>query len=75
MEALTLANKLYEATAKKDAKLLADLLDDSMLFEGPVMRSEGAAKYIAMNEQLLPFHRETRMLRQFSNGNDACSIY
>lgn len=75
MDALTTVNRFYAATDKKDAKLLHDLVADDVRFEGPVMRAEGAARYLAMNEQLLPFHRATRMLCQFASGDEVCSIY
>lgn len=74
MDALAIVSRLYGATDEKDAKLLVDPLADDMRFEGPVMRSQGAAQYIAMNESSLPFHRETSSLRQFANANDVCSI-
>jgi ketosteroid isomerase-like protein len=30
---------------------------------------------MALNERLLPFHLQTRLLRQFEAGEDVCSIY
>jgi ketosteroid isomerase-like protein len=39
------------------------------------MQIRGAEEYLALNERLLPAHLETRMLRQFAEGNQVCSIY
>jgi ketosteroid isomerase-like protein/uncharacterized protein YndB with AHSA1/START domain len=72
---LDIVNRFYEATSNRETGALADLVSDDVTFEGPLMRARGAREYIAMNEQLLAFHRDTKMLRQFENGNSVCSIY
>ncbi len=74
-EALTVVNKLYELTDGKKTKGLEDLLAEDMSFAGPVMNASGAKEYIAMNEQLLPSHLQTRMQSRFEKGNQVCSIY
>lgn len=70
--ALDVVNRLYAAT---DAGEVAALVGPDMTFDGPLMHTRGAQEYVAMNEQLLPFHRGTTMLRQFENGDSVCSIY
>ena len=74
-EALKVVNKLYELTDGKKTKGLEDLLAEDMSFAGPVMNASGAKQYIAMNEQLLPSHLQTRMQSQFEKSNQVCSIY
>jgi ketosteroid isomerase-like protein len=68
-------NRFYKATGEREPASLAGLVSDDVMFEGPVMRARGAREYLAMNEQLLGFHRGTKMLRQFENGSSVCSIY
>jgi ketosteroid isomerase-like protein/uncharacterized protein YndB with AHSA1/START domain len=72
---LDVVNRFYKATAKRDAAALAAFVSEDVNFDGPLMRAQGEREYLAMNEQLLGFHRDTTMLRQFENGNSVCSIY
>jgi ketosteroid isomerase-like protein/uncharacterized protein YndB with AHSA1/START domain len=72
---LAVVNRFYEATAAREAAALAPLVDDDVTFEGPLMRASGAREYLGLNEQLVGFHRDTKMLRQFENGSSVCSIY
>ena len=39
------------------------------------MKATGAQEYVAMNERLLPLHSATKVLCQFENEDDVCSIY
>jgi ketosteroid isomerase-like protein/uncharacterized protein YndB with AHSA1/START domain len=72
---LHVVNRFYEATSRRRSEELADLVTEDVTFEGPLMQARGAREYLAMNKQLLGFHRETTMLRQFENGDAVCSIY
>lgn len=79
--AVAVVNRFYEITNDKRrpaGQVTADLrrlVADDITFIGPLMHIRGAAEYLALNEKLLPAHVETRMLRQFSDGNQVCSIY
>ena len=73
--ALEVVNRFYEATNNRRADDLPALVADDVTFGGPVMRATGAKEYVGMNEQLLGFHQGTRMLRQFEDGDDVCSVY
>jgi ketosteroid isomerase-like protein len=73
--ALEIVNRFYEVTNNRKGEGLADLVAEDITFEGPLMRTSGAREYLALNAQLLPFHRGTRMLRQFETGEEVCSIY
>jgi ketosteroid isomerase-like protein len=68
-------NRFYEAAADGRIDELVGLLSEDVTFDGPVKHTRGAREYIAMSEQLLAFHRDTTMLRQFENGDAVCSIY
>jgi uncharacterized protein YndB with AHSA1/START domain/ketosteroid isomerase-like protein len=72
---LAVVNRFYDATATREAAALAPFVDDHVTFEGPLMRASGAREYLGLNEQLVGFHRDTKMLRQFENGSSVCSIY
>jgi ketosteroid isomerase-like protein len=74
-EALEIVNRFYDATSGRRVEELHGLVADDVSFAGPLMQASGAAEYVAMNEQLLGFHEQTRMLRQFEAGDDVCSIY
>ena len=73
--ALDVVNRFYAATGKRRTGELAELVSDDVTFDGPLMHARGAAEYLAMNEQLLGFHRQTTMLRQFEGDEAVCSIY
>jgi ketosteroid isomerase-like protein/uncharacterized protein YndB with AHSA1/START domain len=72
---LDVVRRFYEATSARRSEELAGLVSEDMTFDGPLMHARGALEYLAMNKQLLGFHRETTMLRQFEAGDDVCSIY
>ncbi len=74
-QASDVVNRFYEVTNARRAQDLAPLVRDDVTLVGPLMQAAGAAEYLAMNEQLLGFHAGTRMLRQFEDGDDVCSIY
>ena len=74
-QALDVANSFYNAANERRLDALRDLVAEDVRFVGPTMQASGAAEYVAMNEQLLGFHRETRMLQQFERNGSVCSIY
>ncbi|MGH3131731.1 MAG: nuclear transport factor 2 family protein [Gaiellaceae bacterium] len=74
-QALDVANSFYSATNERRIDALRDLVADDVSFVGPTMQASGAAEYVGMNEQLLGFHQETRMLQQFEQNGSICSIY
>lgn len=79
--ALAIVNRFYDLTNDKRrpiAEIIGEmrrLVADDIIFAGPVMQVRGAHGYLALNEQLLPAHVETRMLRQFGDHDHVCSIY
>ncbi len=73
--ALEIVSRFYEATNRRQVEGLGDMVAANVTFTGPVMHATGANEYLQMNAQLLPFHRETRMLAQFEREHDVCSLY
>ena len=51
------------------------LLNDDFNFIGPVDQTTGVADFMKLNESFFPLVSDMRMLQQFENGNDVCSIY
>lgn len=73
---LEIVNRFYDATNnRKSIKETAGLIADDLTFTGPVIQTKGAREYLALLAKFLPTHVETRMVRQFEDGNDVCSIY
>ena len=74
-KSIDVVNRFYEATNSRRIEDLPALVSDDVTFAGPLMNATGSKEYVAMNEQLLGFHSGTKMLHQFENGDDVCSIY
>ncbi|MGI0019449.1 MAG: nuclear transport factor 2 family protein [Nitrososphaera sp.] len=75
-KALELTNRFYDLTNNKNTTDgLKEMLTDDMGFSGPLIRASGAKNYIEMVGPFLKSHKEWRMLKQFENGGDVCSIY
>jgi ketosteroid isomerase-like protein len=73
---LEIVNKFYDATnTRKSIKETAGLIADDLTFNGPVIQTAGAKEYLGLLEKFLPTHVETRMIKQFEDGNEVCSIY
>ncbi len=75
MKVIDVVNGFYAITNEGRAEDLPSIVAEDVTFVGPLMRADGAEAYVAMNQQLLGFHQETRMLQQFGDGDHACSIY
>ena len=75
-DALSIVNRYLSLTGSADAdlSLAAELLDQDVVFEGPLVRTTGREEYAALLRQFLPVHVSTRVLRQFVDGDEVCSI-
>jgi hypothetical protein len=51
------------------------LLADDFRFIGPVDQTTGIEAFMKLNEGFFPLVTGMRMLKQFEQGNDVCSIY
>jgi ketosteroid isomerase-like protein len=74
-KSIDIVNRFYDATDNRRIDDLRALVSEDITFAGPLMKTTGSKEYVAMNEQLLQFHRGTKMLHQFEAGEDVCSIY
>lgn len=73
---LDTVNDFYRVTLENpDENGLEGFMAPDVRFVGPLQETEGAAAYIELNLQLLPFHAGTRMRAQFEAGDEVCSIY
>lgn len=66
--ALEIVNKFSET---HDSTLLAD----DFKFIGPVDQTEGIEAFMELNASFFPMVAGMRMLQQFENGDNVCSIF
>ena len=67
-QALDIVNQFMQS---QDTSLLAD----NFRFIGPVDQTTGIEAFMKLNESFFPLVTGMRMLKQFENGDDVCSIY
>lgn len=67
-QTLDLVNRFMQS---QDPSLLAD----DFRFIGPVDQTTGIDAFMKLNEGFFPLVTGMRMLKQFEQGNDVCSIY
>lgn len=78
--ALETVNQFLELTSPRGRNIqellpqIAELLENDFVFNGPLMKVEGREKYIALLSQFLAVHSGFKVLRQFKDGDDVCSI-
>ena len=58
-----------------DMETAQSLIADDFAFNGPMMQVEGKQAFFAGITQLTPIIRGFKMLRQFEDGDEVCSIY
>ncbi len=66
--ALEIVNKFSQT---QDTSLLAD----DFKFIGPVDQAHGIDEFMKLNASFFPMVADMRMLQQFENGNDVCTIF
>ncbi len=67
-QALDTVNQFMQS---QDTSLLAE----DFRFMGPVDQTSGIEAFMKLNQSFFPMVTGMRMLRQFENGEDVCSIY
>lgn len=72
--AADIVNTFLQRTSARDIRGAMALLRDDVEFIGPLMRTSGASAYAGLLEQFLPAHIATRILKQFQDGDDVCSV-
>ncbi len=73
-KSLEIVNQFHHSVGNKSPEW-QDLVTDDVLFSGPVQTCKGKKEFIQLNNGFFQFHKKTRMLNQFENGNTVCSIY
>ena len=73
---LATVNQYLALTGAADADVnrAAELLTDDVVFKGPLMQANGKAAYVGLLRQFLSAHVSTRVLRQFADGDEVCSM-
>jgi predicted SnoaL-like aldol condensation-catalyzing enzyme len=73
---LAIVNRFLTLTSSSGADLpkVVDLLTDDVCFSGPLMRITGRDAYVSLLQRFVPAHVCTRVLRQFEEGDEVCSI-
>lgn len=70
-KALKTVNAFLDLTNnRKDLGAAVQLLTTDFIFIGPLMRTSGTDEYAAVLEKFLPAHVETRILKQFEDGDE-----
>src|SRR5262245_18824506 len=72
---LEIVNRLYAATNARRLQDVRALVHEDVTFVGPIMKYTGSQEYMAATERLLGFQNGRKMLHQFEDGDDVCSIY
>lgn len=79
-KSLETVNQFLELTSPKGRSIqellpkIAELLSGNFVFSGPLMKVEGREKYIALLSQFLAVHSGFKVIRQFEDGDEVCSI-
>ena len=73
---IDIVNAFLRATSSTSADLASatQLMTDDVQFIGPLMRTSGRGEYAALLRGFLPAHIATKVLRQFADGDEVCSI-
>ena len=52
-----------------------ELVADDIQFDAPIQQAKGKRDFVALTQQFLQFHKETRLLERFERGDSVCSIF
>lgn len=74
-KSLDIVNRYYESWNFKKGEGLKDLVAADVSYQGPLERASNADEMIAMAAKYAPMHGGMRVLRQFEDGDNVCSIY
>ena len=79
MTPIEIARRFYELNntvpeGKASAEEMQALLAPDFVFTGPLMKVEGAAPFMTMLGQFLPFHESVTVKQQIASGDTVCSI-
>ena len=71
----SVVNAYLDAFSGGDLAAAYELVADDFVFDGPMLQSQGKAAFMDGSSGLAPIVRGHRMLRQFADGDEVCSIY
>jgi ketosteroid isomerase-like protein len=70
-----LVTQYLDAFASVDFKTTRGLLHEDFSFAGPIDQVEGRDAFLEGATRLIPLMNGCRVLNQWEDGNDVCSIY
>ena len=73
-KALETTNRYYDVMRNKGAGL-ADVLSEDVTFTGPMVQWTGKAQFLEGFSQMKDGIGDIRMLKQFEDGDEVCSVY
>ncbi|MCA1832408.1 MAG: nuclear transport factor 2 family protein [Actinomycetota bacterium] len=65
--------RYYDAFDRKDPAW-KELVASDVRFEGPLQQASGSEEFSAITEMFLGFHKTTRVVARFEDGDRVCSI-
>jgi ketosteroid isomerase-like protein len=71
----SVVNAYLDAFSGGDLDAAYELVAEDFVFRGPMLQSDGKAAFVEGSSGLRPIVRGHRMLRQFADGDEVCSIY
>ena len=74
-KSLEIVNRYYDAWNCRKGEGLRELIADDLSYQGPLERTSSSEEMLAMAAKYAPMHGGMRMLRQFEDAGDVCSIY
>jgi SnoaL-like domain len=75
MSAATLVNRYLTAFYSGDFPTARELVADDFHFKGPFVEASNKEAYFSSAARLAPLVKGHRLLRQWQEGNEVCSIY
>ncbi|NDB52437.1 MAG: nuclear transport factor 2 family protein [Thaumarchaeota archaeon] len=69
-----IVNKFYETWNTKDVDTMASLLNDDVMYEGPLLTWNGKREYVKGAKELLPMCGQVKVLKQYVDDNSVLSI-
>ncbi len=73
--AANIFEKFLEASSSGDFVAAAGYLADNYKFHGPLFQADNKKDYVEGTAQLAAIVRGHKMLRQWTDGDEACSVY
>ena len=72
-KARDVVERYYDALDRKDPAW-KELVASDVRFEGPLQSADGSKQFNQITEMFLQFHKATRVVARFEDGDRVCSI-